>query len=171
MQQLRCYLTAKHGFETVQTLFKEVDNIFIRSLLSVQKTIINDKHCFELYGYDILLDQDLKPWECFIFYCLLCWESISCCLSKLYEYRNTLQKKKMTAQLAIMQVANWSERFTLPHSQQSGGLWLKIQTAGGHLAHCRHGGPVRFDKMIWNYMQESGGLFKLTLLSKTFCCA
>lgn len=66
MQQLRCYLTAKHGFETVQTLFKEIDNIFIRSLLSVQKTIINDKHCFELYGYDILLDQDLKPWECFI---------------------------------------------------------------------------------------------------------
>ncbi|XP_056097443.1 probable tubulin polyglutamylase TTLL9 [Rhinichthys klamathensis goyatoka] len=62
MQQLRCYLTAKHGFETVQTLFKEIDNIFIRSLLSVQKTIINDKHCFELYGYDILLDQDLKPW-------------------------------------------------------------------------------------------------------------
>ncbi|XP_043081259.1 probable tubulin polyglutamylase TTLL9 isoform X1 [Puntigrus tetrazona] len=62
MQQLRQYLTAKHGFETVQPLFKEIDNIFIRSLLSVQKTIINDKHCFELYGYDILLDQDLKPW-------------------------------------------------------------------------------------------------------------
>uniref|UniRef100_A0A8C2GZX1 Tubulin--tyrosine ligase-like protein 9 n=1 Tax=Cyprinus carpio TaxID=7962 RepID=A0A8C2GZX1_CYPCA len=62
MQQLRQYLTAKHGFETVQTLFKEIDNIFIRSLISVQKTIINDKHCFELYGYDILLDQDLKPW-------------------------------------------------------------------------------------------------------------
>ncbi|XP_057219037.1 probable tubulin polyglutamylase TTLL9 isoform X2 [Triplophysa rosa] len=62
MHQLRRYLTAKHGLDTVQTLFKEIDNIFICSLLSVQKTIINDKHCFELYGYDILLDQDLKPW-------------------------------------------------------------------------------------------------------------
>ncbi|XP_056588551.1 probable tubulin polyglutamylase TTLL9 isoform X1 [Triplophysa dalaica] len=62
MHQLRRYLTAKHGLDTVQTLFQEIDNIFIRSLLSVQKTIINDKHCFELYGYDILLDQDLKPW-------------------------------------------------------------------------------------------------------------
>ncbi|KAM3849927.1 putative tubulin polyglutamylase TTLL9 [Diretmus argenteus] len=62
IQQLRRYLTAKHGTETVETLFKEIDNIFVRSLQSVQKVIINDKHCFELYGYDILLDQDLKPW-------------------------------------------------------------------------------------------------------------
>ncbi|KAF5909022.1 putative tubulin polyglutamylase TTLL9 isoform X1, partial [Clarias magur] len=61
MQQLRCYLTAKHGREAVEALFKDIDTIFIRSLQSVQKVIINDKHCFELYGYDILLDQDLKP--------------------------------------------------------------------------------------------------------------
>lgn len=31
-------------------------------MLSVQKTIINDKHCFELYGFDILFDSALKPW-------------------------------------------------------------------------------------------------------------
>lgn len=61
MQQLRRYLTAKHGREMVETLFQEMDNIFVRSLQSVQKVIINDKHCFELYGYDILLDQNLKP--------------------------------------------------------------------------------------------------------------
>ncbi|XP_058541210.1 probable tubulin polyglutamylase TTLL9 isoform X2 [Neofelis nebulosa] len=56
------YLASKHGPEAVERLFSDMDNIFIRSLQSVQKVIISDKHCFELYGYDILIDRDLKPW-------------------------------------------------------------------------------------------------------------
>uniref|UniRef100_A0A673UJH0 Tubulin--tyrosine ligase-like protein 9 n=1 Tax=Suricata suricatta TaxID=37032 RepID=A0A673UJH0_SURSU len=62
LQRFRQYLVSKHGPEAVETLFSDMDNIFIRSLQSVQKVIISDKHCFELYGYDILIDQDLKPW-------------------------------------------------------------------------------------------------------------
>nr|KAF6472807.1 tubulin tyrosine ligase like 9 [Molossus molossus] len=61
LQRFRQYLASKHGPEAVETLFSDMDNIFIKSLQSVQKVIISDKHCFELYGYDILIDQDLKP--------------------------------------------------------------------------------------------------------------
>lgn len=45
----------------VKNAFKGIDNIIIKSLQSVQKIIINDKHCFEMYGYDVLFDSDLKP--------------------------------------------------------------------------------------------------------------
>ncbi|XP_040837600.1 probable tubulin polyglutamylase TTLL9 isoform X2 [Ochotona curzoniae] len=62
LQRFRQYLASKHGPEAVEGLFSDMDNIFIKSLQSVQKVIISDKHCFELYGYDILIDQDLKPW-------------------------------------------------------------------------------------------------------------
>ncbi|XP_035289767.1 probable tubulin polyglutamylase TTLL9 [Anguilla anguilla] len=62
LRQLRRFLCARHGAAAADTLFAEMDNVFIRSLQSVQKVIINDKHCFELYGYDIILDQSLKPW-------------------------------------------------------------------------------------------------------------
>ncbi|XP_023570669.1 probable tubulin polyglutamylase TTLL9 isoform X5 [Octodon degus] len=61
LQRFRQYLASKHGPQAVEALFSDMDNIFIKSLQSVQKVIISDKHCFELYGYDILIDQDLKP--------------------------------------------------------------------------------------------------------------
>ena len=56
------FLTSKHGGAATDKLFKDMEDIIIRSLFSVQRSMINDKHCFELYGYDMLFDDDLKPW-------------------------------------------------------------------------------------------------------------
>merc|ERR1719362_2452743 len=50
------------GLETVNRLFTDIESIVIYSLLSVQKVMIQDKHCFELYGYDVLIGTDYKPW-------------------------------------------------------------------------------------------------------------
>ena len=60
--ELRRYLAGMYGEPRVEKLFDDVYQLMIKSLQSVQKAIINDKHCFELYGYDILLDCNLKPW-------------------------------------------------------------------------------------------------------------
>ena len=37
-------------------------DIIIGSLRAVAPVIINDRHCVELYGYDVMVDADLKPW-------------------------------------------------------------------------------------------------------------
>uniref|UniRef100_A0A7S0WWM7 Tubulin--tyrosine ligase-like protein 9 n=1 Tax=Chlamydomonas leiostraca TaxID=1034604 RepID=A0A7S0WWM7_9CHLO len=62
IHSLRHFMTTRHGAEASNELFHNMQNLIIRALLAVQPAMINDKHCFELYGYDILIDQSLKPW-------------------------------------------------------------------------------------------------------------
>ncbi|KAE9552355.1 hypothetical protein FO519_004438 [Halicephalobus sp. NKZ332] len=62
LDKLKRYITAIHGHDSVQKLLENIGFIVINSLKSVQQIIIQDSHCFELYGYDILLDSELKPW-------------------------------------------------------------------------------------------------------------
>jgi len=40
--------TAKHGAKAVDQLFADTQAMLLRSLLSVQKVIIQDKHSFEM---------------------------------------------------------------------------------------------------------------------------
>uniref|UniRef100_T1J250 Tubulin--tyrosine ligase-like protein 9 n=1 Tax=Strigamia maritima TaxID=126957 RepID=T1J250_STRMM len=60
--KLRTYLAAKHGEDVVYKIIDDIIEVVIKSLQAVQKIMISDKHCFELYGYDILIDQQMKPW-------------------------------------------------------------------------------------------------------------
>jgi tubulin polyglutamylase TTLL9 len=62
IRNLKLYLMHKFGVERTNQVYYEILMIIIRSLLAVQKIMINDKHCFELYGYDILIDDQLKAW-------------------------------------------------------------------------------------------------------------
>jgi len=62
LANLRLYLTATRGAARTQACFEQMDFIFIHALRSVAPVMSGDKHCFELYGFDMLLDSALKPW-------------------------------------------------------------------------------------------------------------
>lgn len=62
LHHLKQYLMAKEDPRKVDDLFVAIQDVVLSSLLSVQKVMIQDKHCFELYGYDIMISSDLRPW-------------------------------------------------------------------------------------------------------------
>lgn len=51
-------------------LFKQIDDIIIKTIISVEHIVHNatemflpfKNQCFELFGFDVLIDADLKPW-------------------------------------------------------------------------------------------------------------
>ena len=61
-ENLRFYLEMTYGKTLTDKCFDDIFNIIRVSLKAVQGVIINDKHCFEMYGYDILIDSKLKAW-------------------------------------------------------------------------------------------------------------
>jgi tubulin polyglutamylase TTLL9 len=62
LRTLKLYMISKYGEERVNETFNQIQNVIIKSNQAVSKIIINDRHCFNLYGYDILIDANLKPW-------------------------------------------------------------------------------------------------------------
>ncbi|KAL0234139.1 hypothetical protein PCE1_001177 [Barthelona sp. PCE] len=62
VEDLRLHLEAIYGYRATTNCFDRIEFIIIHSLKSVQNVISNDKHCFECYGFDVMIDDQLKPW-------------------------------------------------------------------------------------------------------------
>ena len=62
IHSVKLYLMSIHGEEQIEQLFKEIENCISLSISSVAPLMMQDKKCFELFGYDILIDSNLKPW-------------------------------------------------------------------------------------------------------------
>lgn len=62
IKNLRLLLEGIHGKVKADHCFDEINWIFVHSLKAVSNMINNDRHCFELYGFDIIIDSNLKCW-------------------------------------------------------------------------------------------------------------
>ncbi|XP_033218009.1 probable tubulin polyglutamylase TTLL1 [Belonocnema kinseyi] len=62
VQNLRLYLESTRGKCVTEKLFANITWCIIHSLKAVATVMANDRHCFECYGYDIIIDNKLKPW-------------------------------------------------------------------------------------------------------------
>ena len=60
----------KNGYP-VETIWGDVESLIVKTLISVETRIRNtservavptNNNCFELYGFDVMIDNDLKPW-------------------------------------------------------------------------------------------------------------
>lgn len=62
VQNLRLYLESTRGKQVTERLFDQISWLIIHSLRAVAPVIATDRHCYECYGYDIIIDNKLKPW-------------------------------------------------------------------------------------------------------------
>eukprot|EP00924_Labyrinthula_sp_SR-Ha-C_P004623 maker-scaffold_1-snap-gene-6.0-mRNA-1 protein AED:0.06 eAED:0.06 QI:0/0/0/1/1/1/3/0/428 len=59
---LKRLLILYFSLDEILTLFRQIEDIIVFSLQSVENVMMQDKRCFELFGYDIIIDTKLKPW-------------------------------------------------------------------------------------------------------------
>ncbi|XP_018786552.1 PREDICTED: probable tubulin polyglutamylase TTLL1 isoform X1 [Bactrocera latifrons] len=62
VQNLALYLEGTRGKEVTDRLFGSIAWLIVHSLRAVAPVMASDRHCFECYGYDIIIDNNLKPW-------------------------------------------------------------------------------------------------------------
>ena len=62
LASLRAYLTAAHGAAAADAALGAINGVVLATLRAVAPSIIADRHCCEMYGFDIMLDAALKPW-------------------------------------------------------------------------------------------------------------
>ncbi|KAA0191267.1 hypothetical protein HAZT_HAZT000530 [Hyalella azteca] len=62
VRTLRLYLESTRGKTKTDKLFWDMEWLLVHSLIAVAPIMASDRHCFECYGYDIIIDDQLKPW-------------------------------------------------------------------------------------------------------------
>lgn len=62
IDDLMLFIESTRGKAARERVISDMEALIVHSLKAVQGVMINDRHCFEMYGFDILIDRNLKPW-------------------------------------------------------------------------------------------------------------
>ncbi|XP_046633141.1 polyglutamylase complex subunit TTLL1-like isoform X1 [Daphnia pulicaria] len=62
VDDLLFYIASLRGSDAADLLWQEICWVIGHSLKAVAPMMLSDPHCFECYGYDIIIDANLKPW-------------------------------------------------------------------------------------------------------------
>jgi len=62
IKNLKLYIEGTNGIDIANQVFDDINWICVHSLKACSNVVNNDRHCFELYGFDIIIDNDMKPW-------------------------------------------------------------------------------------------------------------
>jgi tubulin polyglutamylase TTLL1 len=62
LRNLRLFVEGTRGTEAASKMMADIGWSIVHSLKACQNVLINDRHCFECYGYDVMIDTQLKPW-------------------------------------------------------------------------------------------------------------
>ncbi|EPY17626.1 tubulin tyrosine ligase [Strigomonas culicis] len=55
------YIQSRYGTYVAEGLMTSIEFLIYHSLKAMENVMYNDKHSFELYGYDILIDGNIRP--------------------------------------------------------------------------------------------------------------
>lgn len=62
VSDLMLFIEGTRGKAARDKLAADMESVIVHSLKAVQAVMVNDKHCFEMYGFDVLIDRNLRPW-------------------------------------------------------------------------------------------------------------
>ncbi|KAL4495059.1 hypothetical protein ABPG72_015759 [Tetrahymena utriculariae] len=107
LKLLKDIIKKEHGISYQKNIQPKINEIIVHSLKSVQKKIKQNNSCFEIYGFDIIFDEEFNPY--------LLEVNLSPACSKRNEFISKLQKEMFISTLNILfnteyyQIQNWKK--------------------------------------------------------------